>query len=155
MADKNQNLVKYGEVIAKCWEDEAYRKRFIEDPESVLSEAGFVVEEGVTYKVVEQPKMVKYLVLPHADTKDAVQEMTKAFGGLIAVNDLSFNVEEGGYVHEDGTYTRENTLVLTLIDADKSIVEEIAKDLCVFFHQESVLITEGRVHAYYISESLE
>ena len=37
----------------------------------------------------------------------------------------------------------------------KPVVEEIAKDLCVFFHQESVLITEGRVNAYYISESLE
>ena len=32
MADKKQNLVKYGEVVAKCWEDEAYKKRFIEDP---------------------------------------------------------------------------------------------------------------------------
>ena len=68
---------------------------------------------------------------------------------------FSFDLEEGGYIHEDGTYTRENTLVLTLIDAEKPVVEEIAKDLCVFFHQESVLITEGRVNSYYISESLE
>ena len=69
MADKKQNPIKYGEVIAKCWEDEAYKNRFIEDPESVLSEAGFVVEEGVTYKVIEQPKLVKYIVLPHAEAK--------------------------------------------------------------------------------------
>lgn len=68
---------------------------------------------------------------------------------------FSFDVEEGGYIHEDGTYTRETTLVLTLIDVEKSVVEEIAKDLCTFFHQESVLITEGRVNSYYISESLE
>ncbi len=87
MADKKQNLVKYGEVIAKCWEDEAYKKRFLEDPESVLSEAGFVLDEGVTYKVVEQPKMVKYLVLPHADTKDAVQEMTKRFLNRVEQSD--------------------------------------------------------------------
>ncbi|MBQ9376771.1 MAG: NHLP leader peptide family RiPP precursor [Schwartzia sp.] len=79
MADKKQNLVKYGEVVAKCWEDEAYKKRFLEDPEGVLAEAGFVVEEGVTYKVVEQPKQVKYVVLPHADAKEAVQGITKAF----------------------------------------------------------------------------
>ena len=77
MADKKQNAVKYGEVIAKCWEDEAYKKRFIEDPESVLSEAGFVVEEGVTYKVIEQPKLVEYMVLPHDDTKEAVQLLAK------------------------------------------------------------------------------
>ena len=88
MTDKKQNAVKYGEVVAKCWEDEAYKKRFIEDPESVLSEAGFVVEEGVTYKVVEQPKNVKYLVLPHADAKDAVQNLTKAFLNQVEQRDV-------------------------------------------------------------------
>ena len=88
MADKKQNAVKYGEVVAKCWEDEAYKKRFLEDPEGVLTEAGFVVDEGVTYKVVEQPKMVKYLVLPHADAKDAVQSITKAFLNQVERKDL-------------------------------------------------------------------
>ena len=67
---------------------------------------------------------------------------------------FSFGVEEGGYIHESGEYTRETTLVLTLIDTDKTIVSEIAKDLCTFFHQESVLITEGVVRAYYVSETL-
>ncbi len=67
---------------------------------------------------------------------------------------FSFGVEEGGYIHESGEYTKETTLVLTLIDADKNIVNETAKDLCTFFHQESVLITEGVVRAYYVSESL-
>ena len=79
MADKKQNAVIYGEVVAKCWEDEAYKKRFIEDPESVLAEAGFAVEEGVNYKVIEQPKLVKYLVLPHEDAKEAVQALAKSF----------------------------------------------------------------------------
>ena len=87
MADKKQNLVKYGEVVARCWEDEAYKKRFIEDPEGVLSEAGFVVDEGVTYKVIQQPKTVKYLVLPHAGTKDAVQEITKQFLNRVEKSD--------------------------------------------------------------------
>ena len=77
MADKKQNSLKYGEVVSKCWEDEAYRKRFIEDPETVLTEAGFVVEEGVTYKVIEQPKLIKYMVIPHDDSKEAVQVVAK------------------------------------------------------------------------------
>ena len=67
---------------------------------------------------------------------------------------VSFGVEEGGYIHESGEYTRETTLVLTLIDVNKIIVNEIAKDLCTFFHQESVLITEGLVRSYYVSETL-
>ena len=77
VADKKQNSLKYGEVVSKCWEDETYRKRFIEDPETVLTEAGFVVEEGVTYKVIEQPKLIKYMVIPHDDSKEAVQVVAK------------------------------------------------------------------------------
>ena len=88
MADKKQNSVKYGQVVAKCWEDEAYKKRFIEDPEGVLTEAGFVVDEGVTYKVIEQPKLVKYFVLPHENTKDAVQTITKSFLNQVEKKDV-------------------------------------------------------------------
>lgn len=66
---------------------------------------------------------------------------------------FSVDIEQGGYFHDDGEYTEENSLVLTLIDADKAVVEEIAKDLCVFFHQESVLITEGYVSGRYVSLS--
>ena len=68
---------------------------------------------------------------------------------------FSFDVEEGGYIHEDGQFTKETTLILVLIDADKKTVNEIAKDLCVFFHQESVMITEDLVRSYFISETLE
>ena len=77
MADTKQNLLKYGEVIERCWEDEAYKKRFIEDPEEVLAEVGFVLEEGVTYKVIRQPKLVRYLVLPHEGSKGAVQLISR------------------------------------------------------------------------------
>ena len=68
---------------------------------------------------------------------------------------FSFDVEEGGYIHENGEYTKETTLILVLIDAKEETVNEIAKDLCVFFHQESVLITEDRVRTYFVSETLE
>ncbi len=68
---------------------------------------------------------------------------------------FSFDVEEGGYIHENGEYTRETSLILSLIDADRTTVNEIAKDLCVFFHQESVMITEDLIRTYFISETLE
>ena len=38
--------------------------------------------------------------------------------------------------------------------AEKGVVDSIARDLCAFFHQESVLITESKVRAYYIKEEL-
>lgn len=67
---------------------------------------------------------------------------------------FSFSLAQGGYIHEDGQYTQETSLVLSLIDTDSEVVGEIARDLCVFFHQESVLITEDEVKAYYVNESL-
>ncbi|MBR0208403.1 MAG: hypothetical protein IJQ43_05865 [Oscillospiraceae bacterium] len=66
---------------------------------------------------------------------------------------FSFSLAQGGYLHEDGRYTEEQTLVISLIDAEKSVINEIAKDLCVFFRQESVLITEERVRAYFVDRS--
>lgn len=66
---------------------------------------------------------------------------------------FSFVITEGGFFHENGDYTQEQTLVLSLIDVDKDITESIAKDLCAFFHQESVLMTESMVRAYYVKES--
>ena len=58
---------------------------------------------------------------------------------------FSVDIEEGGYFHEDGEYTEETSLILLLIDADWDVVVEIAKDLCAFFHQESVLVTEDHI----------
>ena len=48
---------------------------------------------------------------------------------------------EGGYFHDDGTWVDENTLLITLIGTPEKVVYEIAKDLCTFFRQESVMIT--------------
>ena len=67
---------------------------------------------------------------------------------------FSFSLQQGGYIHENGQYTQETTLVIALIDVPGKTVEEIAKDLCAFFHQESVLITEGSVKAYFVNETL-
>ena len=44
--------------------------------------------------------------------------------------------------------------MITFIDVPDDTITEIAKDLCVFFHQESVMITEGKIRAYFINEAL-
>ena len=62
---------------------------------------------------------------------------------------FSVNIENGGYFHDDGEYTEETSFVLVLINADRRVVDEIAKDLCSFFHQESVLVTENSINGYF------
>ena len=67
---------------------------------------------------------------------------------------FSYDVINGGYFHEDGTYVEENSLELTLLDVSDELVKEIAKDLCAFFHQESVMITESPVSMHFIRETI-
>ncbi len=64
---------------------------------------------------------------------------------------FSVNTEEGGYYHEDGTYTEENSFVLQMIGVERETVKQIAQDLCALFNQESVLITENQIGGYFIS----
>ncbi len=65
---------------------------------------------------------------------------------------FSFDVINGGYFHEDGTYVEENSLELTLLDVSDELVKEIAKDLCVFFHQESVMVVYSEPEVEFIQE---
>ncbi|MBQ9021816.1 MAG: hypothetical protein IJ131_00350 [Eggerthellaceae bacterium] len=67
---------------------------------------------------------------------------------------FSFTLSNGGHFMDNGEYEEEQSLILSLIDVDERTVNEIAKDLCVFFNQESVLITENAIHSYYVREEL-
>ena len=67
---------------------------------------------------------------------------------------FSFVVTEGGYFHENGDFVQEKTLVLSLIDPEAGVAETIAKELCAFFHQESVMVTESVVNVSFIKDNL-
>lgn len=67
---------------------------------------------------------------------------------------FSVHTVDGGYFHEDGTYVEERTLVLKLMDVPDETVKEIAKDLCVFFHQESVMVTSASAEVQFVKEKL-
>ena len=101
-----------------------------------------------------------YIGLNDQDTKEQKFETSKYIDVLkkVCVNyqvPFSLNVIDGGYIHETGEYTEEKSLVLTLLDVDRKTIREIAKDLCMFFHQESVLITSGAVKAYSIRDEAQ
>ena len=67
---------------------------------------------------------------------------------------FSFHRIEGGYFHEDGRYVEETTLSLLLIDTPEETVTEIAKDLCAFFNQESVMVTTSPCNVVFVKEEL-
>lgn len=74
---EKEYALKYGEILAKCWEDEAFKKRFITEADDVMAEFGLPVEEGVEYKVIQAPKLVNYMVLPNKNVKEAAQNLAK------------------------------------------------------------------------------
>lgn len=67
---------------------------------------------------------------------------------------FSFHLINGGYFHDDGRYTEENTLVLMLMGTAEDTVMEIAKDLCTFFHQESVMLTTAPCSVVFVRDGL-
>ncbi len=68
---------------------------------------------------------------------------------------FSVQVMNGGYFHENGSYTEENTLRLELADIEEEVVTEIAKDLCAFFNQESVMVTASTYKTLFVKDTLK
>ena len=67
---------------------------------------------------------------------------------------FSSYLQDGGYIHENGEYVLEKSVCIVFLDPDVAMVEELAKDLCVFMNQESVMVTVEDVTCYFISEAL-
>ena len=69
---------------------------------------------------------------------------------------VAFSVHriDGGYFHENGTYVEEKTLALLLMNTPEETVMEIARDLCAFFHQESVMVTSAPCSVVFVKEDI-
>lgn len=93
-------------------------------------------------------KIVKYslyLGLNDKDTKTQKIDTLEAY--KILCNLLkSYNVEgftvynaHGFYVHDDGTFTTENTLKIELMFVDEKIIDNIIKQCKIVFNQECII----------------
>ena len=60
---------------------------------------------------------------------------------------FSYDVINGGYVEE-------TSLKLLILGEDIELVREIAKDLCAFFHQESVMVVFSDAQVEFLQESI-
>ena len=67
---------------------------------------------------------------------------------------FSYQFARGGFFQGDGELTEENTVTLILVDVPEETINEIAKDLCVFFNQETVMITREPCSVVYVKEKL-
>ena len=100
-----------------------------------------------------------YIGLNDADTgvqKFSTEKYLSILKNVCRNYQVAFSIHRinGGYFHEDGRYTEENTLSLMLMDVPEETVLEIAKDLCAFFHQESVMVTTAPCKTVFVQENL-
>ena len=73
---------KYGQIIAKCWADEKFKKEFIKDPAKVLKENGLNIPEGMGFKVLENTEKLSHIIIPLKPSQELSDEqLDKAAGG--------------------------------------------------------------------------
>jgi len=55
---------KMGQIVAKAWSDDEFKKRLISNPKEVGKEFGMNLPDGIEVKVVENTDKVFHFVLP-------------------------------------------------------------------------------------------
>ena len=65
---------QWGQLVARAWDDPAFKARLLADPADVLNENGLAPPAGERLEVVENTDAVEYLVLP---AKPAAQELSE------------------------------------------------------------------------------
>jgi len=87
---KEEQGKKMGRIIAKAWDDEAFKKRLLADATAVLKEEGVTVQEGMTVKAIENSEKVFHLVIPPKPAAGALSddELNAASGGWCGLGDI-------------------------------------------------------------------
>lgn len=101
-----------------------------------------------------------YVGLNDSEAKEQLHQTEKFYKILTNIcrgYHIAFSVSElqGGYFHENDAFVSEKSFCLTLVGADDRVVDEISKDLCAFFNQESVLVTREKLDCRFVSEKIE
>ena len=60
----SENRMKIGQIIAKIWEDPAFKKKFIEKPKTVLADYGIDVPADKKVNILENTATQSYFMLP-------------------------------------------------------------------------------------------
>lgn len=151
MTEKDLKVL-YGEIVSRCWEDEAFKKRFITDAAGVLKEAGIPVEVGVTYQVVEAAENDLYVILPDKQVAETVQELTKL---LLTVSEKSeVIVPEGSRIIVLQNTAKVHYLLLTkapevVSDVELDMVAGGGKNYTAAYHAMAVVdvVAVAAVHS--------
>lgn len=65
---------KWGQILVKAWQDEAFKKHLLANPAAVLKEHGLEVPPGFQVKIVEDTPQLCHITLPPKPASDELSE---------------------------------------------------------------------------------
>ena len=84
---------------------------------------------------------------------DNVEEAREKISLVLSEYEIGFSVIPmvGGYVHQDGTYSYESSILISIVaeEFNSKLIAEILKGA---FNQESVLVAEKEIESNFVKE---
>ncbi len=82
--DPNEFQKDYGKLVAKAWEDDAFKAELLVDPMKVFKENDIEVPDGIEVRIVENTENTMHFILPPEPSDELTDELLdQASGGLI------------------------------------------------------------------------
>jgi hypothetical protein len=66
----SETQAAWREIVARAWSDDEFKLKLIDDPRTVLADAGLPVSQKINYVVVENEPQLVHLVLPARPSDD-------------------------------------------------------------------------------------
>ena len=76
------NQKKLGQIIADCWRDADFKKRFIANPKQTLAERGIAVPDQIEIKVVENTQRQYFITIPEPVSELSEEQLDSVVGGV-------------------------------------------------------------------------
>jgi hypothetical protein len=90
---------KMSQLIARCWSDESYKRKFLADPAGTFKAEGITVTvpERANIRVVENSEKVVHLVIPTRPNELSDEDLDQVAGGALSNYSLNTNLCSSRY----------------------------------------------------------
>ena len=75
---------KMSQLLAKCWADDGFKQKLLDDPAATLKAEGVELPAGLSIKAMENTDALFHLVIPAKPTDLSDEDLDKVAGGACA-----------------------------------------------------------------------
>jgi Nitrile hydratase, alpha chain len=73
---------KMSQIIAKCWADEGFKRKLLDDPAATLKAEGVELPAGLSIKAVENNDKLVHVVIPARPAELSDEYLDQVAGGM-------------------------------------------------------------------------